>query len=150
MLHIFERMFDGAYLRNNRKQNEQQANPGGMPTEQNQHLHRPKWRPTSLTVQTCQQRFYLGPSTLHNMYHVCISGVVADLEWLLRIRIRPLKTFQIRIYYWNRVECRWPFELETIGSKAGDMKKLLSQAVLWNMVPSGIKSEKTVNGFKMA
>jgi hypothetical protein len=25
-------MFDGTYLRNNRKQNEQQNNPGGMPT----------------------------------------------------------------------------------------------------------------------
>ena len=33
-------MFDGTYLRNYRKQNEQQTYPGGMPTEHHQHKHR--------------------------------------------------------------------------------------------------------------
>ncbi len=62
-------MFGGTYFRNNRKQNEQQTNPGGMPTEQiyiHRHLDGGPHR-----LQTCQLRLYFGPSTLHNMYHVC-------------------------------------------------------------------------------
>jgi hypothetical protein len=77
--YIFERMFDGIYLRNNRKQNEQQSNPDGKPTEQNQHIHRHLIGGPH-RLQTGQQRTYLGPSTLHKMYHVFVSSVVADLE----------------------------------------------------------------------
>ncbi len=55
------------YLRNNRKQNEQ-TNPGGMPTEQSQHIYRHLIGGPH-RLQTCHLRLYLGPSTLHNMYH---------------------------------------------------------------------------------
>ncbi len=42
---------------NHRKQNEQQTYPGGMPIEQNQHIHR---------------HLDGGPHRLHNMYHICM------------------------------------------------------------------------------
>ncbi len=73
-LKCFERIFDGTYLRNNRKQREQQNNPGGMPTEQNQYIHgHLSGGPHRL--HTCQLHLFLGPSTLHNMMYseLCLA-----------------------------------------------------------------------------
>jgi hypothetical protein len=49
------RTFDGTYLRNNRKQSEQQTYPGGMPTEHHQHKHG-QLDGGPHRLQTCQQR----------------------------------------------------------------------------------------------
>jgi hypothetical protein len=66
MFTYFERRpLDGTYLRNTRNQNEQQINPGGRSSEQNQPIH------GHLDVgphrlHTCQQRLYLGAlDTIH-------------------------------------------------------------------------------------
>jgi hypothetical protein len=61
------------------------TNPGGIPTDQNQHIH----RHLDGGLQTCEQRLYFGPSTLHNMYHVC----EAVLRIRIRIRIRRIRMF---------------------------------------------------------
>ncbi len=71
MLHIL-RMLNMTYIRNNRKQNEQQTNPDGMPTEQIQHIHR-HLDGGPHRLQKCQPRLYLGPSTLHTSIHPSIN-----------------------------------------------------------------------------
>ncbi len=53
--YLVRRTFDETYLRNNRKQSEQQTYPGGMPTEHHQHKHR-QLDGGPHRLQMCQQR----------------------------------------------------------------------------------------------
>jgi hypothetical protein len=107
-------MFDGTYLRNNRKQNVQRTNPGGMPTEQNQQIFRHLdggWRPTSPTdvlttpllgaLDTTKHVWFtyvLNYSTyllLHRLAHVWWVGRWRYLHYFLGT------VWYIRVIFWG-------------------------------------------------